>query len=152
MKEQLLTTRSATDSDLEYVWKVYKEAVKSHIEPKLKQGWVDANELTNFRKAWKPANSHIIMMDSVPIGWGGVVVTPTEASIEHLYIEPAHRGKGYGTRLISEMLQVWRKEGKAVHAPVLKGSRAIGAATRLGFEKRTDSDQPLVDLLTYQPK
>ena len=152
MKEQVLSTRPATVADLDYVWNVYKEAVRPHIEPQLKHGWIEATEFSNFSKSWKQADTHIILIDGVSIGWGGVDLSGTDASIEHLYIEPAHRGKGYGTRLVSELLLVWEAEGKAVHAPILKGSPAIGAVIRLGFGKRSDSQLPLVELLTFKAK
>lgn len=150
MPEKLLATRPAKDSDFQYVWDVYREAVKAHIGPKLKGGWVDSVEVEKFRKTWKAGDSHIVLMDSIPIGWSGVVASEKEVRIEHLYIEPQHRGKGYGTRLVSEMTKRWTNEGKAVYAPVLREKRLVTAISRLGFSAQGGADDhPLVQTLVY---
>lgn len=151
MPERILATRPATESDFQYVWSVYREAVKPHITPKLKDGWHDDVEIENFRNMWKAPDSHIVTVDELPVGWGGVVTSGNEIWIEHLYIEPGHRGKGYGTRLVSELTKQWNQEGKSVHAPVLKDERLMKLVSRLGFEKTgADSAHSLTHTFTYK--
>ena len=72
-----------------------------------------------------------------PKGWDTAGI---KAVIDHLYFLEEHRGKGYATRLLSELLQLWKAQGKAVHASVLKENRALSLAARLGFEKLQDDD------------
>jgi GNAT superfamily N-acetyltransferase len=151
MPQKILATRPATGNDFQYVWSVYSGAVKQHIAPKLKDGWHDSVEVEKFRKMWKPIDSHIITVDENPIGWGGVVTSGNEVWIEHLYIEPSHRGKGYGTRLVSELTKQWNQEGKTVHAPVLKDERLKKLVSRLGFERSgEDSAHALTQTFTYK--
>jgi GNAT superfamily N-acetyltransferase len=152
MPETLLATRPAKESDFQYVWGVYREAVKPYIEPKLKDGWIDSVEIERFRKIWKAADSHIIMVDKTPIGWGGAVVSENEIRIDHLYIEPQHRGKGYGTRLVSELTKMWSKEGKTIYAPVLREKRLVALTSRIGFVKHGDDTDSLVQMLVYKKK
>jgi GNAT superfamily N-acetyltransferase len=150
MPQQKLETRSATADDINYVWNVYKDAIRSHVEPHLKNGWNDSEELNKFRKAWKPEDSHIIMLDGTPIGWGGATVSASSVTLDHLYIEPSHREKGYAHKLVSELLHRWKQEGKVVRAPILRGSPVIKFATELGFEKHSDGHGPLTEMYTYQ--
>lgn len=145
-----LATKPATSQDLEFVWEVYKEAVRSKVEPHLANGWVDADEFVRFRDNWKVGNSHIITLDGAPIGWGGAVISTDKVLLEHLYIAPAYRGKKYGRRLVSELLQQWAREGKTVHAPILRGSAAGSAALDLGFQKDADGHGPLVEMFTHR--
>jgi len=154
MAEKLLKTRPANENDFQYVWNVYSEAVKPLVEPKLKGGWVDTVEIERFRKTWKAAGSHIIMLDNTPIGWGGAVVSEREVRIDHLYIEPSHRGKGYGSRLVAELTKQWSKDGKTVYASVLRDEKRLAVlSSRLGFVKGSDeTKQPLVETLVYRAK
>lgn len=153
MSEKILKTKPATDKDFPYVWRVYCDAVKHYIEPKLKDGWSDSVEVERFRKTWKAGDSHIITVDGEAIGWCGAKISSNNVHIDHLYIEPSHRGKGYGSRLVSEMITVWKKEGKSVHAPVMKDKRLIAATSRLGFTPQKDEgDSPLVQAMVYQAK
>ena len=85
--QQTLANRPATRSGLEYVWGVYKQAVRSRVEPHLSRGWIVAAEFTRFRDSWRPDNSHIIALDCAPIGWGGARITSDAVHLEHLYIE-----------------------------------------------------------------
>jgi GNAT superfamily N-acetyltransferase len=140
MKEKLLATRPASDSDFDFAWKVYCKSVKPLIEPKLSRAWVDDDERERFRFLWDPAVAQVITIDDEPVGWGAATVTEEKVVIDHLYFLEEHRGKGYGTRLLSELIQLWKGQGKAVHASVLKENRALSLAARLGFEKLQDDD------------
>lgn len=152
MAEQHLATRPATDGDFQYAWRVYSEAVKPYIEPKLKNGWIDEAEIERFRKVWNVADTHIITINGAAIGWAGAVISDTEVRIDHLYIEADHRGKGYGSKLVSEMSKTWTDQGKRIVAPVMKDQRLIDAAVRLGFQKHAEGDDTLVQLLVMQKK
>ena len=150
MAEKILATRPATERDFEYVWSVYSDAVKPHITPHLKNGWQDAVEVEKFRKTWRPDGSHVITVDNTSVGWSEIVVTDNEVHIDHLYIERGHRGKGYGTRLISEMTKQWKEQGKAVRAPVLKDQRLLKLVSRLGFEAGEEAGNSLTRTFTYK--
>jgi GNAT superfamily N-acetyltransferase len=153
MSESVLETRPATGDDFQYVWSVYSDSIKDHITPHLKSGWDDAVEIERFRKIWNAADSHIIMVDQKPVGWGGVVISEKEVRIEHLYIEGAHRGKHIGPRLVSEMAAQWTREGKIVRAELLKDERIMELASHIGFEKtESDSDHPLTHTFTYKSR
>ncbi|MEW6734858.1 MAG: GNAT family N-acetyltransferase [Acidobacteriota bacterium] len=135
MIERVLETRPATDSDFDFAWRIYLEAVRPMIEPKLNRAWDDADERERFRSIWQPANAHVITLDNQPIGWGSANISDDKAVIDHLYIEEQYRGKGYGTKLLSELLNLWNSQGKAVHASIIKENRAISLSHRLGFEQ-----------------
>jgi len=152
MAERILATRPATKDDFEYVWSVYSDAVKPHIVPHLKNGWQDAVEIENFRKMWSPSGSHIITVDGSHVGWAGVVVSDKQVEIEHLYIERSHRGKGYGTRLVSEMAKRWSEQGKAVSAPVLSDERLLKWVSRFGFQLSGETGGRLTRTFAYRPK
>src|ERR1700722_798703 len=150
MAEKILATRPATERDFEYVWSVYSDAVKPHITPHLENGWHDTVEVEKFRKMWGPDGSHIITVDGTSVGWAGIVVTDKEVHIDHLYIERSHRGRGYGTRLVSEMTKQWSEQGKTVRAPVLKDQRLLKLVSPFGFEPGEEAGNSLTRTFTYK--
>jgi GNAT superfamily N-acetyltransferase len=151
MGESILETRPATVDDFQYVWRVYSDSIKDHITPHLKSGWDDSVEIERFRKLWNAADSHIIMVDQKPVGWGGIIISDEEVTIEHLYIEAPHRGKHIGPRIVSEMAAQWTREGKIVRADLLKDDRIMALASHLGFEQSESiTDHPLTQTFTYK--
>jgi len=146
---ETLATHAAKDHDFDFAWSVYSEVVRPLIEPKLNRTWTDSEEMENFREVWNSAESQIITLDGVPIGWGAAKVTDDEVEIYHLYISDQYRGKDYATTLLSELLQQWKAEGKTVRAPVLKDERLIPWTERLGGVKHEEND--LIQIMVVRP-
>jgi predicted GNAT family acetyltransferase len=140
MKERILATRPAASADFDYAWKVYQQAIRPLIEPQLQRTWVESNENARFRSVWNEANAHVITLDGTAVGWAAANVTDTEVEIEHFYIEEPHRGKGYATRILTELIRNWLAEGKSVHASVLTAGRATALAKRLGFSHQRQDE------------
>jgi GNAT superfamily N-acetyltransferase len=139
------------DNDFDYAWKVYSEAVKPHIAPLLKRGWEDHVEVDNFRKVWSLPTSHIITLDQIPVGWIGVLISGDHVEIEHLYIDSSFRGRGIGSRLVSELIKQWNQEGKAVKANELRDPRVSRFASRLGLVAAgSDSDGAVTRAFVYR--
>jgi|ERR1043166_1853692 GNAT superfamily N-acetyltransferase len=148
MTKKILETKQATETDFEYAWSVYKDTIKSHIQPKLKREWLDAKEQEQFRTVWRPDEAYVITVDEQRIGWGAAKVSEKEVTIDHFYIEPAHQNKGYGSRLTSELLKRWKEEGRTVYANVLKDPRVQAFAQRLGFANVRDDE--LTHLMQFE--
>lgn len=136
--EKTLNTRPATGSDFDFAWEVYRDAVRPMIEPKLKGKWDDTKEKENFRSIWEPTTVHVILLDGTPMGWGAVTSEKNKVVIKHFYFQEKHRGKGYGTKMLEELLAKWKGEGKEVHVDTVNGSRAASMAYRLGFIRKKE--------------
>lgn len=148
MKTKTLETRSAAEADEDFVWSVYRDAVRPHIEPRLSSGWDDAKERVNFLGLFKACDAHIISLDGAPIGWVGGTDDGKTVVVEHLYVTAAYRGLGYGRRVFEGLLSQWNQAGKTVEASVLKNVRAKAALQGLGFTQVSDDD--LTEVLRFK--
>lgn len=137
-KQKVLETRKAQKSDEDFIWSIYKEAVRPLIEPKLKGAWDDAKERLNFRKIWVLENTHIIAVDGYDIGWLSGDESGSVVTIDHFYVRSSERGKGYGGRLIDELIGRWKGLGKSIELSMLKGVKARAFVDGRGFKVVAD--------------
>jgi GNAT superfamily N-acetyltransferase len=130
-----LRTRAAKEQDFDFVWPIYRDAVRPFVEPKLDRKWDDEEELHRFKNLWRPSESYIITCEGEMIGWYAARVTERRATIHHFAIATPHRGKGHATQLLTKLLQTWTSEGREVEASALKGSRQAVLYQRLGGQQ-----------------
>ncbi|HET9225048.1 MAG TPA: GNAT family N-acetyltransferase [Thermoanaerobaculia bacterium] len=132
------------------MWETYREAIKPLIGPKLEGGWDDKREQDRFKAVWREDSSHIVMLDGEPIGWGAITLEATTVTIDHFYLLEAHRGKGYGTRILESLISQWNREGKEVRANVIRDNPALSLAPALGFME-TEEGTSLTKSLIRKP-
>lgn len=133
MQKHMLETRPISEADHNFVWRVYSEVVRPMIEPHLQSGWRDEDERPKFQRIWRPAHSHVIELDGLPIGWLTVDESAPKISLQHLYIDPSFQSRGYGGRVLDGLFDKWHKAEKTVELSIFKGSRLEKFVSDRGF-------------------
>ncbi|MEU9006181.1 GNAT family N-acetyltransferase [Streptomyces sp. NPDC059982] len=96
------------------------------------------------RDSFGGEHSRVIEAGGRPVG--SLTVRPGAGgglTLEHFYLDPAHQGRGIGTRVLEGVLAAADAEGAEVRLTVLRGSAARGLYERYGF---TVEDQDEVDV------
>lgn len=94
-------------------------------------GWCETDQLRRFEESFDPDGLRIIEIDGEPIGALKVEMEVVPVRIWSIAIQPAHQRKGYGTAVISHVLQ--QAAGMPVWLQVLKVNPARALYERLGF-------------------
>ncbi|MDJ0646156.1 MAG: GNAT family N-acetyltransferase [Flavobacteriaceae bacterium] len=86
----------------------------------------------------------VLYKDKVPVGCGAIKKFDAESmEVKRMYTLPIHRGKGYGTQVLTE-LEVWAKELGYVKCVLETGKRqpeAIELYTKRGYLQRPNYGQ-----------
>ena len=87
-----------------------------------------------FLSGFDPARTRHVVVDGHRVGF--VVTTPqTEwLSLDHLYIDPAHQGRGLGAAVLADVFDEARRLGLPVRVGALKQSDSNRFYQRHGFE------------------
>jgi len=92
-----------------------------------------------YHEQYPDAGYQIILKDNDPVGRLYIARKPSEIKILDLTVLPAHRNKGIGSQLMSEILSEANNAGKSVLIWVEQGSPAQELFKRLGFAKIEDN-------------
>lgn len=87
-----------------------------------------------FLSSFDPARTRHIVVDGHRVGF--VVTTPQAEwlSLDHLYIDPAHQGRGLGAAVLADVFDEARRLGLPVRVGALKQSDSNRFYQRHGFE------------------
>jgi ribosomal protein S18 acetylase RimI-like enzyme len=142
-----LKLRKIGETDTEFLMKVYR----STREPELDAtGWDEDQKRkfiefqfnaqhSHYKSAYKGADFLIIEQNGTDIGRLYVWRTEKQIRIMDIAILPEFRGKGIGTRLLSQFIQESDKSGKRINIHVEYYNPAINLYNRLGFKKVDDT-------------
>ncbi|HZQ01243.1 MAG TPA: GNAT family N-acetyltransferase [Reyranella sp.] len=123
--------RTVAARDLAYCWPIYRDAMQPLIAEL--QSWNEAAERKFIEEIVADENSSLIVTAGEAAGWLHVDETRYEIFLSHLYLEPAARNRGLGTRFMRWMADRARRKRKAFTLEVLKNNRALVLCERLGF-------------------
>jgi ribosomal protein S18 acetylase RimI-like enzyme len=104
------------------------------VLPEVVAGWGKATGVT----------AYTLVEDTQLIGYGELWVDDDEAEVElaRLIIEPGHRGRGYGRRLVRELVALARRQHQTVvvrvHPDNVVAQRSYAAA---GFARVTAAEE-----------
>lgn len=87
----------------------------------------------HFQTQFPNADHQIILLDGEPIGGMVIVRLDTAFRLADIVLLPQQRGKGYGARLIRDLLDEAEQANKAVQLFVERYNPAIRLYERLGF-------------------
>ena len=129
-----LRLRPATQDDLELTYAITEEAMRAYIE----QIWGDWNADEQRRKHlanFTPETHSIILADEAVAGFVAVETFPTYTWLVKLYLFKAFRGRGIGSKILQDLLDDARTQGKRVTLQVLRVNlRAQALYARHGFK------------------
>ncbi|MBI4173601.1 MAG: GNAT family N-acetyltransferase [Candidatus Aenigmarchaeota archaeon] len=93
------------------------------------------------KKAAKSSNIYVMELAGKPIGYADFSVKDKEASIFDVYVEPEHRGRGHGSRLLQTILNHFAEKGVVTaRTDIFAGDqykRKIISSNGFGMEQQT---------------
>lgn len=100
----------------------------------LTPGWNEAAQRRTIEQALADEGASILVVEASDAGWLHVTETRFDIHLGHLYLEPAQRNKGLGTRFLTWMSERARRKEKDFTLDVLlTNTRAKTLYERLGF-------------------
>lgn len=143
-KARLLALRAATQSDFEFAWKAWAEAVEPHIAPvisaKFKRSWQDDEERRLFSTWWQPKSSTIITLDDEPVGWLASEEESGVLTLINFVVLKKFRGLGIASIVIGAKLNEWSSNFRTVAHSVLKASGHASFFEHFGFRTIREDD------------
>ncbi|MBL9162974.1 MAG: GNAT family N-acetyltransferase [Planctomycetaceae bacterium] len=130
--------RPALETDIEFARALhagcYREVVIEQVG-----GWDPALQAGLFQQKWDERGFEFIELDDLAIG---VVVPqwrPDHVFVCEIQIDPAHQGRGIGTRIMDELIAEATSQRLPVRLQALRQSRARRWYERLGFAQTGES-------------
>jgi ribosomal protein S18 acetylase RimI-like enzyme len=153
-----LAFRPATDADLPFLSGLY---ASTRIEELAATFWTDEQKAAFLDMQFRAQHAHyikhypeadwlVVERAGEDIGRLYVERGPSQHRIIDIAFQPAHRGKGFGTALLSELIEEAADIGKAVSIHVEKNNPARQLYLRLGFA--VAEDHGLYDLMIRSPR
>jgi ribosomal protein S18 acetylase RimI-like enzyme len=137
--------RPADADEYAFAESLYIKAMRPLIE--LIAPWDELERKAALRRSFKAADVVIIELDGRDIGWMQVSERDTDYNLAQIQLMDSHCGRGIGTKLICELLERARLEGKTVSLSVVRTNRAIGLYERLGFRIIDPDATPIIDMV-----
>ena len=109
--------------------------------------WNEVERSAALRRSFKADDVNIISLNGTDIGWMQVSERDTDYNLAQIHLIDEYCGRGIGTRLIAELLERARSEGRTVSLAVVRTNRAIGLYERLGFRIIDPDATPIFDMV-----
>ncbi|HWY25428.1 MAG TPA: N-acetyltransferase [Nevskia sp.] len=152
----MITLRPVTDADLPFLFRLYASTRDGELAP---LPWSEEQKQAFLRMQFEAQRSHyarhyaggrfdLVMADGAPVGRLYVHRGDREIHLIDICFLPPYRGRGFGTRLLSELLAEGAAQGSSVSLQVEKSNPAKQLYRRLGFIMAGDAG--LYDHMTWQ--
>ena len=132
----------AAQDDLEYLVALRIEAMRASLERIGRFDPVRARE--RFASSFEPALTRHIMLRGLRVGFVVVKQKMDELLpdhlLEHLYIAPAHQGRGLGAAALALVFDEADRAGRAVRVDALRESGSNRFYLKHGFQKIGESE------------
>lgn len=125
----------ASRSDLPFLFELNKAALGAYVAELW--GWDDAFQRQYVEERVDLANSRIILIAGERAGRLTVVEHEDHIFLDYVALFPTWQNRGYGTRIVKDVLEEARAKGKAVRLSVLQINPAARLYERLGFTVTT---------------
>ena len=120
--------RRIRPGDFAFCWLLYSEAMRP-----LTSNWNEIAQRSTIGQALADEGASILVVEASDAGWLHVTETRFDIHLGHLYLEPARRNQGLGTRFLTWMSERARRKEKEFTLDVLANNRARTLYERLGF-------------------
>lgn len=131
--------RPAQASDLAFLHRVHREAMRPHVE-RVFGAWDEDAQRERFAASTDPATHEIVECDGRAVGCQWVRPHPDALELVRLYLLPEAQGRGVGSHLLGALVERAERSGLAVRLRVLRGNPAERLYRRLGFRVVGETD------------
>jgi ribosomal protein S18 acetylase RimI-like enzyme len=136
------TLRDAESSDFERLLALQEVSYRAHVEA-LWGPWNPPDQRRRFLTAFADPDLRVVEVGGVPIGSLTVRWDADPVEVASLQLEPAHQDRGWGTRLLADVITRARARDQDVTLRVLRPNPAQALYARLGFVEIDRSDTHL---------
>ena len=127
-----IALRPATPADTEFCYRLHKAAMGEYITAIW--GWDEQVQRAFHDRAFNPCRWQIITAGQAGIGMLDAAYRPGEIYLARIEIDPGHQGRGFGSRIISSLLEEAERKGQDLVLDVLTVNRRARALyERLGL-------------------
>lgn len=142
-----LNFRSIQEKDFPFLKKVYRSTRENELSmtdwsEEQKSGFIDFQfnaQHAYYMNVYKDAEFQIIESGSTGIGRLYLWETEHQIRIVDIAILPEHRGKGIGSKILSDLIRQSELSGKKLNIHVEHFNPALRLYERLGFKKTDDT-------------
>jgi ribosomal protein S18 acetylase RimI-like enzyme len=150
-----LTFRPITEADLPFLARVYASTRTAELDV---TDWSEAQKAEFLEAQFRAQHAHyqryypdadwlVAMCGGQAIGRLYIERWPSQHRIIDIAFLPEHRGKGFGSALLRDLMDEAAAAGKAVSIHVEKFNPAMRLYRRLGFQ--TEEDKGVYDLMRW---
>lgn len=125
LAKSAIALRPATPADAEFCYRLHKAAMGEYITAIW--GWDEHVQRTFHDRAFNPRQWQIITAGQAEIGMLDVDYRPGEIYLSRIEIDPGHQGHGFGSRIISALLEEAERKGQDLVLDVLTVNRRARA-------------------------
>jgi len=123
--------RPAATEDVEFAFEAKRDAIGPHVAARW--GWDEAFQRALHQRRWREKPWQVIVVDEKPVGTVSVDVQPTHLQFGEFYILQPYRGRGLGTRVLLEALQLADTQHLETRLEYLKWNPVATLYARHGF-------------------
>ncbi|WP_170295030.1 GNAT family N-acetyltransferase [Paracoccus aestuariivivens] len=109
--------------------------------------WDEPMRRAGIRRSYKAADSCIIVLDGIDIGWTQISVRDADYNIAQIQILEEYCGLGIGSQIIRDLQLRAQNEGKTISLSAVRTNRAIELYKRLGFRIIDSEATPIIDMV-----
>lgn len=134
-----LTFRPAKYEDWKLTFEFKKDGLKSYVEKIW--GWDEKKQIKLHKENFAPKKTEIIQSENNEIGYWTIRASDSEIYLENLILGKYFQNSGFGTKIMSLIIQKAEKEKKSIGLRVLKeNKRAMKFYESLGFDKISETE------------
>lgn len=122
--------RPARPEDFAFCVKLYLSAMANIIRD-LKLDVTRQEE--NLRHLWEADQVQIVTLDGADVGWIQSAMQDDTLHLEQIFVDAPFRGRGIGTRLITDLIDEATRNGQPMTLAVVRRNPAMNLYERLGF-------------------
>lgn len=131
----MVSRRHATDADRAWLERL-RRAVYAPLFDATWGGWDEARHQRHFAASWERGGIELVEVDGETIGMIQLRELDDGVEVSEIQILPEHQNQGLGTRLLAEVIERAREQGRdVVLRSGRKNSRAHALFARLGFQE-----------------
>jgi ribosomal protein S18 acetylase RimI-like enzyme len=135
-----ITTRPATVADTEFARGTHHQAYRDLTERRFGQ-WIEQDQDAFFTAAWTAGAYSVFLCDGTVCGYVCIETDNTEVHVREIVIVPSFQGRGIGSLLLQQAIDLARQRQVPVRLRTAHVNRAAILYRRLGFREmgRTQS-------------